>query len=152
MAAQRHLAVFLATFSLTVIIDLTRCSRNRDGSGGWYYCSSDEFPRPHKSPLWTKPPRRKARTHSLIGKEIPRRRHGLSHIWFVFLWRAADKLESALKRLKQEPDVLILRMRKVLAMDATGLNALEDLYERLRRHHKHLILSGPSYPASIHDG
>src|SRR5205814_8315379 len=44
---------------------------------------------------------------------------------------------------KQEPDVLILRMRKVLAMDATGLNALEDLFERLQRKGKHLILSAP---------
>jgi len=39
--------------------------------------------------------------------------------------------------------VLILGMRKVLAMDATGLNALEDLYERLHKRKKHLILSGP---------
>jgi sulfate permease, SulP family len=28
-------------------------------------------------------------------------------------------------------------------MDATGLNALEDLYERLRRRGKHLLLSAP---------
>lgn len=64
-------------------------------------------------------------------------------IFGSFFFGAADKLESALKRMKQEPEVMILRMRKVLAMDATGLNALEDLYDRLRRHHKHLILSGP---------
>ncbi len=30
-----------------------------------------------------------------------------------------------------------------LAMDATGLNALEDLYERLHRRGKRLVLSGP---------
>src|SRR6266853_476171 len=34
-------------------------------------------------------------------------------------------------------------MRKVVAMDATGLNALEDLYEKLHRHDKHLVLSAP---------
>ena len=34
-------------------------------------------------------------------------------------------------------------MRMVIAMDATGLNALEDLYERLQRHGKHLVLSAP---------
>jgi SulP family sulfate permease len=28
-------------------------------------------------------------------------------------------------------------------MDATGLNALEDLYDKLKARHKHLILSGP---------
>jgi sulfate permease, SulP family len=60
-----------------------------------------------------------------------------------FFFGAADKLESALRRLKQEPEVLILRMRQVLAMDATGLNALEDLYERLQSHGKHVVLSGP---------
>ena len=30
-----------------------------------------------------------------------------------------------------------------MAMDATGLNALEDLYERLRHKGKHMLLSGP---------
>src|SRR5678815_6077459 len=33
--------------------------------------------------------------------------------------------------------------RKVIAMDATGLNALEDLYERLQRKGKSLVLSAP---------
>lgn len=80
--------------------------------------------------------------HSLVGKEIP---PGVMvyRMFGAFFFGATDKLESALKQLKQEPDVLILRMRKVVAMDATGLNALEDLYERLRRKHKHLVLSAP---------
>jgi SulP family sulfate permease len=41
------------------------------------------------------------------------------------------------------PEVLILRMRDVLALDATGLEALEDLLEKLRIKKKHLILCGP---------
>jgi sulfate permease, SulP family len=80
--------------------------------------------------------------HSLVGKDIPR---GVMvyRMFGAFFFGATDKLESALKTMKQEPDVLILRMRKVVAMDATGLNALEDLYERLHRRHKHLLLSAP---------
>jgi len=80
--------------------------------------------------------------HSLVGKEVP---EGVMiyRIFGAFFFGAADKLESILKREKQEPEILILRMRKVMAMDATGLNALEDLYERLHRKGKHLILSGP---------
>ena len=31
----------------------------------------------------------------------------------------------------------------MLATDATGLNALEDLYEKLHHRNQHLILSGP---------
>jgi len=61
----------------------------------------------------------------------------------AFFFGAVDKLETALQRAGQEPEILVLRMREVLAMDATGLNALEDLYEKLRAHGKHLILCGP---------
>jgi len=132
--------VFLATFSLTVIIDLTVAvetgmvlaamlfiKRVADTTQITAVDESTETEGAH---------------HSLIGKDIP---EGVMiyRIFGSFFFGAADKLESALKRLKQEPDVLILRMRKVLAMDATGLNALEDLYERLRSRHKHLVLSGP---------
>jgi SulP family sulfate permease len=80
--------------------------------------------------------------HSIVGKSIPK---GVMvyRIFGSFFFGAADKLESSLKREKQEPDILILRMRQVLAMDASGLNALEDLHERLKRRGKHLLLSGP---------
>jgi SulP family sulfate permease len=80
--------------------------------------------------------------HSLIGKEIP---PGVMiyQVSGTFFFGAADKLETALKRAHQEPDILILRMRRVLAMDATGLNALEDLHERLVHRGKHLLLCGP---------
>jgi len=80
--------------------------------------------------------------HSLVGKEVP---PGVMvfRMFGAFFFGVTDRLESVLKREKQEPDVLILRMRKVVAMDATGLNALEDLYERLRRKGKHIVLSAP---------
>ena len=133
-------AVFLTTFGLTVVIDLTVAvetgmvlaamlfiKRVADTTQITAVDESTETEGSH---------------HSLIGKEIP---NGVMvyRIFGSFFFGAADKLESALKRLKQEPDVLILRMRKVLAMDASGLNALEALYERLRKHNKHLVLSGP---------
>jgi SulP family sulfate permease len=80
--------------------------------------------------------------HSLIGKEIP---PGVLvfRVFGAFFFGAVDKLETALQRARQDPQVLILRMRKVLAMDATGLNALEDLHDKLRKRGKHLVLSGP---------
>jgi SulP family sulfate permease len=133
-------AVFLATFSLTVIIDLTVAVETgmvlaamlfiKRVSDTTQITAVDESTETEGS------------HHSLIGKAIP---DGVMiyRIFGSFFFGAADKLESALKRLKQEPEVLILRMRKVLAMDATGLNALEDLYERLRSRNKHLVLSGP---------
>jgi sulfate permease, SulP family len=132
--------VFLAAFSLTVVVDLTVAieigmvlaailfiKRVSETTQITAVDESNETEGSH---------------HSLIGKSIP---EGVMvyRIFGSFFFGAADKLESALHRLNQEPEVLILRMRKVLAMDATGLNALEDLYERLQSRRKHLVLSGP---------
>jgi SulP family sulfate permease len=64
-------------------------------------------------------------------------------VFGAFFFGAADKLETSLRRAGQLPEVLILRMRDVLAMDATGLDALEDLHEKMDRHGKKLILCGP---------
>ena len=64
-------------------------------------------------------------------------------IFGAFFFGAADKLETSLRRAGQLPDVLILRMRDVLALDATGLDALDDLMEKLRRDKKELILCAP---------
>jgi SulP family sulfate permease len=133
-------AVFLATFSLTVLIDLTVAVETGMVLAAMLFIKrvSDTTQITAVDPATET----EGSHHSLIGKEIPQ---GVMvyRIFGSFFFGAADKLEGALKRLKQEPDVLILRMRKVLAMDATGLNAVEDLHDRLRRHHKHLILSGP---------
>ena len=34
-------------------------------------------------------------------------------------------------------------MKRVMAMDATGLHRIEELHRRLRRHHRWLLLAGP---------
>ena len=68
-------------------------------------------------------------------------------VFGAFFFGAADKLETSLRDAGQLPEVLILRMRDVLALDATGLDALEDLLEKLRIKRKDLILCGPhSHP------
>jgi len=76
------------------------------------------------------------------GKQIPK---GVMvfRVFGAFFFGAADKLETSLRDAGQLPEVLILRMRDVLVLDATGLDALEDLLEKLRRDRKSLILCGP---------
>ncbi len=80
--------------------------------------------------------------HSLVGKEVP---PGvlIFRVFGAFFFGVVDKLDDELKRAREEPEILILRVRKVLAMDATGLQALEDLRLKLRAKGKHLILSAP---------
>lgn len=80
--------------------------------------------------------------HSLVGKVVP---EGvlIFRVFGAFFFGVVDKLDDELKRAKQEPEILILRVRKVLAMDATGLQALEDLRIKLQAKGKQLILSAP---------
>ena len=53
-----------------------------------------------------------------------------------------SKFRDAMRRVETPPRVLILRMRDVLAIDATGLRALEDLLDKARRDGTALVLSG----------
>ena len=133
-------AVFLSAFALTVAVDLTVAVEVgmvlaailfiKRSSETMQIMAVDESTETEGS------------HHSLIGKEVPK---GVMvyRMMGAFFFGAVDKLESVLNREKQQPEVFILRMRKVIAMDATGLNALEDLYGKLRRKGKHLILSAP---------
>ena len=59
-----------------------------------------------------------------------------------FFFGAADKFKSTLNMVRKKPKVIILRMPHVLSLDATGLRALEDVYEKSRRDGTALILSG----------
>jgi SulP family sulfate permease len=132
--------VFLTAFSLTVIVDLTVAVEI-----GMVLAAVLFIKRVSETTQIIAVDERtetEGGEHSLVGREVPK---GVMvyGIFGSFFFGAADKLESALKRLGQEPEVLILRMRRVLAMDATGLNALEDLYERLHRRGRHIVLCGP---------
>lgn len=79
--------------------------------------------------------------HIAQGKEIP---EGVLvfRIFGPFLFGTAEKLEDALMRVNAWPSVLILRLHLVTAMDATGMNALESVVERMNRHGGTIVLSG----------
>ena len=75
------------------------------------------------------------------GKKIP---NGVLvyRIFGPFLFGAAEKMEDAMQRIGKLPRVLILRLHLVSAMDATALNALESIVERMQHAHGTVILSG----------
>lgn len=55
---------------------------------------------------------------------------------------AVERFNDALRRVERRPRVLVLRMREVRAIDASGLRTLDDLRERTRREGTVLVLSG----------
>ncbi len=131
-------SVFLATFALTVLTNLTLAVEV-----GVVLASLLMVKRISETSQITavdESTETEGSQHSLIGRRVP---PGVLvfRVFGAFFFGVVDKLDDELKRAKQEPDVLILRVRKVLAMDATGLQALEDLNAKLRSKNKHLILS-----------
>lgn len=79
--------------------------------------------------------------HLVAGKDIPA---GVLvyRIFGPFMFGAAEKMEDAMERVEALPRVLILRMQWVSAMDATAMNALESMVERMQKHGGTVVLSG----------
>jgi SulP family sulfate permease len=81
------------------------------------------------------------RMHILQDKDIPYyatifRIHG------PFLFGATDKISVVTENLHKLPPVVILRLRNMTALDATGLFALEEIAEQLHASKRTLILCG----------
>jgi SulP family sulfate permease len=81
------------------------------------------------------------RAHILQDKDIPPyvavfRIHG------PFLFGSTDKLTHLSDAVDTLPPIVIVRLRNMTAIDATGLRALEDLAGRLRASGRTLLLCG----------
>lgn len=59
-----------------------------------------------------------------------------------FFFGSAQRFGEVLTEIQTRPRLVILRMRQVLALDSTGLHALETVRRQLHGHGTHLILSG----------
>jgi len=82
-----------------------------------------------------------SRKHILQGKDIPSyatvyRIHG------PFLFGATDKFAEILNNIASLPPIVILRLRNMTAIDATGLGAIRDLADTLHDSGRSLLLCG----------
>ena len=136
---KSDVAVFLCAFTLTVCIDLpTAVGASLILASALLVGRLSELTEIHTDEDAMKT----GAKGDAVGEKIP---SGVMvfRIFGAFFFGAADKLETSLRRAGQLPDVLILRMRDVLTLDATGLDALEDLLEKLRKKKKNLVLCAP---------
>ena len=93
------------------------------------------------------------RMHILQDKDIPYyatifRIHG------PFLFGATDKISAVTENIHKLPPVIILRLRNMTALDATGLFAIEEVARQLQASKRTLILCGAREQPSqlIHQG
>ena len=67
-----------------------------------------------------------------------------------FLFGATDKLRPVVDTIPTLPPIVILRLRNMTALDATGLRALEELALALEQSGRHLLLCGARHqPAQL---
>jgi SulP family sulfate permease len=137
--AKADIAVWAVTFLLTVIADLTVAVGVGMALAALLYIY--RIAETSTVELVTEDYLRDGQAHILQDKEIPSdvailRIHG------PFLFGATQKLEDATADLHAFPAIVILRLRNMTALDATGLYALEVFAERLRESGRTLLLCG----------
>jgi SulP family sulfate permease len=137
--SKTDIAVWFTTFALTVFADLTvAVGVGMTLAALLYIYRIAETTT--VAPV-TREYLRDGRAHILQDKDIPSnvtilRIHG------PFLFGTTEKLAEATRDLKQYGDVVILRLRNMTALDATGLHALEQFADRLHQAGKTLLLCG----------
>lgn len=137
--SKADIAVWLITFTLTVFADLTVAVEAGMILAALLYIRKVTLTSTvsRVTPEYVQ----SGFAHSLQTNEIPEgvaayRIHG------PFLFGATDKLTIIDEEFEKLPKVVMLRLRNMTAIDATGLNALEDLADKLHASGRHLVMCG----------
>ncbi len=132
-------SVWLITFALTVMADLTIAVEVGMAFAALLYIHrvTETTSVSTVTPAYIQD----GRAHVLQDKHLPEyvtilRIHG------PFLFGMTDKLLDATEDLSPFAAIVILRLRNMTAIDATGLHALEGLSDRLKRSGRSLVLCG----------
>ena len=144
---KMDIAVLLVTFFLTVLVDLTVAiqagvvlaallfmKRMSDVTQVGYITSMVGFEEEDEEDA-------KADPNNINKFSVPK---GVEvfEVNGPFFFGAAERFKHTLNLIVKKPKVLILRTRTVLAMDATALHALEEVYDMTKREGSVLVLAG----------
>ena len=137
--SKADIAVWASTFVLTVVADLTVAVEVGMVLAALLYIH--RVSQTTTVEVVTQDYIRDGRPHILQDKVVP---------WYVailriqgpFLFGTTEKLAEATARLDAFPAVVVVRLRNMTAIDATGLHALELFAKRLRQSGRTLLLCG----------
>jgi len=137
--SKTDIAVWITTFALTVLADLTVAVGVGMALAALLYIY--RIAETTTVEPVTREYLEDGQAHILQDKDIPSnvtilRIHG------PFLFGTTEKLAEATKDLAQFGNVVILRLRNMTALDATGIHALEQFADRLHKAGKTLLLCG----------
>ncbi len=137
--SKADIAVWAITFALTVFADLTVAVEAGMILAALLYIRSVTLTTTvaKVTPEYV----RAGFAHSLQTNAIP---DGVAvfRIHGPFLFGATQKLARIDEEFDSLPPVVVLRLRNMTAIDATGIQALESLAERLHRSGRHMLVCG----------
>jgi len=136
---RKEISVWLITFVLTVAADLTIAVEVGMMLAALLYIY--QVSRTTVVAPLTSDAIRSAKDHIVQDLNIP---HYISifHIQGPLLFGAAEKLSQLAYQIDDLQPIVILRMRYMTAIDATGLYAIEQFYEKLHESGRTLLLCG----------
>jgi SulP family sulfate permease len=92
---------------------------------------------------------RRGHEHSLQNRNIPEY-VSIIRIQGPFLFGATEKLTELIAHVRELRPVVVLRLRNMTAVDATGLKAIEDFADAVRESGRTLLLCGaPAQPTQM---
>ncbi len=137
--SKADIAVWAVTFLLTVLADLTVAVEVGIVLAALLYIY--RIAQTTTVELVTQDYIKLGQPHILQDKDVPPY-VGILRIHGPFLFGTTDKLDEATRDISELPPVVILRLRNMTALDATGIHALEDFSKRLRSSGRTLLICG----------
>lgn len=138
-ASKADRAVWLLTFGLTVFADLTVAVQAGMILAALLYIS--RVTRTTSVTAVDEDYFEEGKDHLLIGRHIP---EGVAiyKIHGPFLFGSTDKAKEVVGNVDKLPQVVIVRLRNMTAIDTTGIQALEDLAESILASGRSVIFCG----------
>ena len=142
-----EILVWLMTFGLTVVADLTIAVEVGMAFAALLYIY--RVSQTTTVSLVTHDYIERGRAHILQDKDVPDY-VSILRIQGPFLFGTTDKLAEETADVSKFAPIVVLRLRNMTAIDATGLHALEQLADRLKRSGRTLLLCGaPPQPRKM---
>lgn len=142
-APKSDVTVLLITFTLTVVLDLTVAIEVGVVLSSFLFLQRMESVS-RFDPIIASEMMNDDETNDInpIYEKIVPKGVEVFELFGPLFFGVAERFKSSITKLKDPPKVLILRMRNVPAIDASGIHALEDVLEKSKYNKNVLLLTG----------
>lgn len=139
-STRSDVVVLLATFFITVVFDLTAAIQVGVLLAAFFFIRRMSNETQFEFITKELRERDEGESRDMSAVEIP---SGVEvfEIYGSLFFGAVERFKDAIRRIENPPKVMIIRMRHVTTMDATGLRVLEELVESTSKNRTRLILS-----------